>query len=145
MPAPTEITIKQLLALDANLRSLVGYEENGVSKRFVVDEKTKWNITKNLRILKAEREQYDEHRTEKIKELSPKKLNIDLETAEVRGAFFAWHEGILKMKVKVDGLLTLKRSALLRPDEKNGLPQNNIPEDVLEVLFDLIEDDIANS
>lgn len=140
MSTPVDLQIREIIELDSALRSLVGHNEQGGQVRYLFDEKTKWNITKNLRVLKDEIEQYNERRIEKVKELSPVLGDVDKEKPETRAAFYSFNDSLLRTEVTVTGLLKLKRSSLLRPDQ-DGFPRNNIAEAVLVNLMPVIDDD----
>ena len=146
-----KLKIKIIRALFEALVSLDGYTEfaDGKIKEKVYynfSGKTKYNIIKNLNILKRYIENFDKTRDELIKSISGGKDSIAQEDKESILKFNKSVAEILETEEDVKGLLKIKFDDLWLDDEKDTDGKivrkgNKIPNTIIESLWDyLIEE-----
>lgn len=128
------LPLSELLLLDRALPFLDGNQKEGAIVPYELDHKTRWNISKNIKIIGAEVALWDEKRTAKIAEVSPVIKDASKESVEVQFAYQSWYREMMKLPVEVSGLLLLKRSVVYGNN-------NKIPGTVGSALLPVIEDD----
>lgn len=149
MSTPLKLKISEILEISHGLPKLDGYFSKGNTVPFEFDENTRWNIGKNIKIIRAETEHWEERRIKKLKEVSPKLMDISAESPEVNEQWREWYQEAVKTIVEVNGLLMLKRAALIGgvalpgADAKAKSPVNPIAGTALANLMPLIIDDVT--
>jgi hypothetical protein len=146
-----KLKIKKIRELFEALASLDGYTEysDGKVKEKVYYDfsgKTKYNIIKNLNILKRHLENFDKTRDELIKSISGGKDSISQDDKEAILRFNKALSEILETEEEVKGLLKIKFNDLCLDDKKDLEGKlirkaNKIPNTVIEILFDHLIDE----
>lgn len=135
MSSTLKLTIDEMQRAFGALHKLDHYDDGGERKTYHLDSSTRWNIAKNIKILRGELELFEELRTAKIRELSPQKLDIEQEEKTTLDQWNQWFKNeTMRVPREVNGLLRLKRSKVF-------LSVNPIPGTVAEGLMPLIDED----
>lgn len=134
------LKLREVAELYSALKSLDGTDrvvhvenqpDKVVREPFFFGGKTRWNIAKNLGILKHSIDAYEVARTDLIKSLSKDGAGIAVGDTEAFGKFNVEHEKMLNAVEDLSGILKLSE------DELNT-DKNPIPPSVLMVLLPLI-------
>lgn len=145
-----KLKVKKIRELYEGFSSLDGYTEVSAGKvtekvYYRFSGKTKYNIIKNINILKRYSEDFDKARDELIKSISGGKDSISQEDKEQLAKFNKSVVEILESEEDVKGLLKIKFADLNLDDEKDEDGKvtnkgNKIPNTVLAALFDFIDE-----
>lgn len=133
MSSTKKLKLGEVIEVYEALLKMDGFMRDGKANPYDFDEQTKWNIPKNIRVLKPEYDQWEETRIAKVRELSPEHLNLNRETPSKFESFRSWAAKKRSLETEVTGLLTLKRSNLMKAGP--------IPSTVISDLMAIIEDD----
>ncbi len=136
MSSTIKLTLRDIININIGISALQGYTkvvgDKAVQLPFVFDDNTKWNLSKNKRITRSYSEDYEEHRQDEVKRLSPVHGDLSKESQDINHEFSKWYNAKMKAVHEVDGILTISRAGLL----KNG--ENPVDTNVLELLLPII-------
>lgn len=143
------IKIKKILELYEAFASLDGYTEikdGRVSEKiyYYFGGKTKYNLVKNLNILKRYFDNFEKTRDELVKSISGGGDSIKANESEKLEKFNKELAVILESEEDVSGLLKIKFEALNLDDEKDKDGRvirlgNKIPNTIISKIFDFVE------
>lgn len=138
-----KLKLNQTIQLLNTLASLDGYN-TVIDKKVVIcpynfSGKTRWNLAKNISVLKKHAEVYETARLSIIKSLAPdgNTAVIDNDPA-LRAKFIGLHNDLLNQEDEVEGLLKISAEDVLRDG-------NQIPSTVISVLteLDMLQGEVA--
>ncbi len=136
MSSVTTLEVNDIIGLHEAFQRLDGYNrpegEGHVFLPFDFDFDTRWNLSKDRRIIRAEYAAYDECRNDLVVKYSPKHHDMAKEGPEAQAQFYREHRDLLLKKREVSGLLRVKKDAV-----KKAGP---IPVSVLEGLTPIIDE-----
>jgi hypothetical protein len=127
------LKLKQEVELFTALKSLDGVDrvvraegqpDRIVRESYTFGGKFRWNVAKNLGLLKRSIEAYEEARTALIKSLSPDGVGISVEDKVAFAAFNLEHEKMLNEPDDLPGLLTFSEDDLAT--DKNPIPPSTL-------------------
>lgn len=143
------IKIKKILELYEAFASLDGYTEikdGKVSEKtyYYFGGKTKYNLVKNLNVLKRHYENFEKTRDELVKSISGGSDSIKADEPEKLEKFNKELVALLDTEEEVSGLLKVKFEALNLDDEKDKDGKivrfgNKIPNTTISKIFDFVE------
>ena len=136
----TKLKLTQIRDVNLALSQLDGYNKltkDGDNEKVIFisydfDAKTRWNIARNLTILKSYIEDFDKVRTSTIKSISGKQ-SIDKEDVSGLEKFTDEINKVLTSEVELEKIFTFKK-------ESFKIDKNPIPSSLLTMLQPVIED-----
>ena len=131
-----KLTVSQINSIFRSLSELDGYDlvldkdtkPRVIRQQYIFTGKTRWNLVKNLSILKSHVEDAEKARVALVKQISGGKESIDRENQTQAEEFFKELSSVLNSTVEVKGLLKFKIEELLSPKEgvENQIPASTI-------------------